>query len=245
MHSLNRRRFLESSCLATGAWLLGARRLSAAVRPGVETVVAPMLTGEELSGQPDIWAFEVRYKPMRMLQVELTNPRTKRTRKEHVWYLAYRAVVRPSSHVPENSDPQTQPVFVPEITFVTEDEGKMQIYPDQVLPEAQAAINRRERHNYKNSVEIVGPLPKVSPDNAKALTSLDGVAMWTGIDPDTDFFSVYLTGFSNGYKTEKGPNGKDIVLRRTLQQKFWRPSDRFDQDESEIRFKEDPNWMYR
>jgi hypothetical protein len=246
MQSFNRRRFLESSCLAAGAWMLGPRSSWGAIAPGVETIAAPLISGEESSAQPDIWALEVRYKPMRMIHVELTDPKTGKTAKELVWYLAYRAVARKSSRLPEIPEGQElRPIFVPEFTFVTEDNGKQQVYHDRVLPQAQAAINRRERYKYKNSVEIVGPLPPVTPDGAKSIVSLDGVAMWTGIDPTTDFDTVYMTGFSNGYKRVPGPDGKQIALRRTLMQKYWRPSDRFDQSEDEIRLKDDPAWIYR
>ncbi|MSR57169.1 MAG: hypothetical protein EXS05_05810 [Planctomycetaceae bacterium] len=245
MPSFNRRQFLETSSLAAGAWMLGSGRLSAAILPGVETVAAPVITGEESTAQPDIWALEVRYKPVRMIQATLTDPKTGKTGKQLVWYLAYRAVARASSRVPAGVPAADRPIFVPEFTFVSEDAGKNEPQVDRVLPAAQKAINKRERHEYKNTVEIVGPLPEVTPDRSKQLQSLDGVATWTDIDANTDFFSIYLTGFSNGYKVEKGPDGQDIVLRRTLMQKFWRPSDRFDQNEAEIRLKDEPKWLYR
>lgn len=246
MSSVNRREFLESSLVAAGAVLLGGNSSWADIAPGVETIAAPLLTGEERDAQGDIWALEVRYKPVRMIRVDVPNTKTGKTSKELVWYLAYRTLVRPTSRVPDTTDnPEDRPIFVPEFTFVTEDEGKVQSYPDRVIPAAQAAIVKRERHAYKNSVQIVAPLPQVTPDGAKKLLTLDGVAMWTGIDPDTDFFTVYFTGFSNGYKVDKGPNDEEIVLRRTLMQKFWRPSDRFDQNEEEIRLKDDPKWLYR
>lgn len=246
MTSFNRRQFLEASSLAAGAFLLGGRgAASAPILPGVETVVAPMIAGEESSAQPDLWALEVRFKPVRMIQTTITNPRSGATGRELVWYLAYRAVVRPSSRVPEGLPAADRPLFVPEFTFVTEDEGKNETLVDRVLPQAQDAIIKRERHDYKNTVQVVGPLPEVTPDRAKQIHSLDGVATWTGIDSGTDFFAIYFTGFSNGYKVQTGPNGEEIVLRRTLVQKFWRPSDRFDQNESEIRLKDEAKWVYR
>jgi hypothetical protein len=181
-----------------------------------------------------------------MIYVPVTDPKTGKSRKELVWYIAYRALVRAGSRVPESAEEaQDRPIFVPEFTFVTDDDGKVQTYADRILPEAQKAINKRERYQYKNSVDVVGPLPQITPDSSKQLKSLDGVATWTGIDPDTDFFTVYMTGFSNGYKVSQGPDGQEIVLRRTLMQKFWRPSDRFDQSEDEIRLKGEPSWVYR
>jgi hypothetical protein len=246
MQSITRRDFLETSCLAAGALIVGSRSLSAAVVPGVETVVPPRITGEEISGQPDIWALEIRFKPVRMNYCELTDPASGKSAKQLVWYLAYRVVVREGSRMAEATAAlRERPIFVPEFTFATDDDGKQKVYQDRILPEAQRAINRRERHQYKNTVEIVGPLPDATPEGAKVLKTLDGVATWTGIDPNTDYFAVYLTGFSNGYKTGKGPDGQEIILRRTLVQKFWRPSDRFDQTEDEIRLKDEPVWIYR
>jgi hypothetical protein len=237
MQPLNRRQFLETSLLAGGALLLPAGSAFSAVMPGVETVVAPSITGDERSGQPDIWALEVRYKPLRMVHVG------KGSEQELVWYLAYRIVVRPNSGVPEGDT--GRPVFVPEMTLTTEDTKQPKVYPDQILPAAQAAIVKRERHKYQHAVEIVAPLPPVTPTAEKSLKTLDGLAMWKGIDPNTDFFMVSMSGFSNGYKVTKGDDDTETITRRTLVQRFWRPSDRFDQYEAEVRLKDDPAWIYR
>src|SRR5690606_1180878 len=144
-----------------------------------ESVASPIITGEEVSAQPDLWALEVRYKPIRMLSVEMPDPKTGKSSSQLVWYLAYRVVVRESSRVAEGT--KDRPVFVPELPLVGEDQGHLRLYPDQVFPVAQAAINKRERHKYKNSVEIVGPLPAAASDNAKTFQSLDGVATWVGV----------------------------------------------------------------
>src|SRR6266480_792088 len=102
MQHLNRRQFLENSLIAAGAWAALPRIGSAAILPGIETVVAPLITGEERNAQPDIWALEVNFKPIRMILVELPDAKTGKTSKELVWYLAYRAVVRSSSGVPDS-----------------------------------------------------------------------------------------------------------------------------------------------
>jgi hypothetical protein len=245
MQNYSRRQFLENSLFAATGLLALPSLGSAAILPGIETVVAPLVAGEEKNAQPDIWALEVNYKPVRMIQVELTDSKTGKTNKELVWYLAYRAVVRSTSGVSEAGDPEDRPIFVPEFTFVADSKKGPQPYHDRVLPVAQAAINKRERHKYKNSVEIVGPIPKITPDRSKTLSSLDGVATWTGIDPDVVFFTIYFSGFSNGYKVAAGPDGEEIVTRRTLMQNFWRPGDRFEQNEEEIRLKDEPQWIYR
>ncbi len=245
MQRLNRRQFLDRSLLAAGALVALPRTGFSDIAPGVETVAAPLITGAERNEQPDIWALEVNFKPVRMIQADVTDPKSGKTARQLVWYLAYRAVVRASSGIPDSGRPEDRPIFVPDFLFVVESRRGIEKYEDRILPAAQAAINRRERMNYKNPVEIVGPLPKITPDRSRQLKSLDGVATWTGIDPDVVFFTIYMSGFSNGYKVEAGPNGEEVVLRRTLAQKFWRPGDRFDQHEEEIRVKDDPFWIYR
>ena len=157
-------------------------------------------------------------------------------------YRAYRRPIIGAEAADLSADGAT---FVPELTLVTGDNGKQKTYIDRVMPIAQAAINRRERLKYKNSVEIVGPLPPTAALNSKSAKSLDGVAMWRGIDSHTDFFRVYMGGFSNGYRISDDPEGKKVVLRKTLVQQFWRPSDNFEQVEEEIRMVEQPKWIYR
>jgi hypothetical protein len=163
-----------------------------------------------------------------------------------VWYLAYRVVIRPSSALSDATvNTPDRPVFVPEVSLTVDDEGREQSYPDQVLPEVLPAILRREKHDYKTSVDVVGPLPAISPEDSRRIVSLDGVATWTGINPDTNYFSVVMSGFSNGYRIVKDDEGGERVERRMLRQRFWRPSDRYDQSEKEIRFKGEPEWFYQ
>ena len=245
MQPLNRRQFLDRSLLAAGALLACPRTGFSDIAPGVETVAAPMITGAERNGQPDIWAMEVNFKPVRMIQADVTDPKTGKSSRELVWYLAYRALIRAASGIADSGKPEDRPIFVPDFLFVVESRRGIEKYEDRIIPSAQSVINKRERMNYKNSVEVVGPLPKITPDRSRVFKSIDGVAMWTGIDPDVVFFTIYMAGFSNGYKVEPGPNGEEVVLRRTLAQKFWRPGDRFDQHEDEIRLKDDPFWIYR
>src|SRR5437667_11479483 len=88
MQHLNRRQFLDRSLLAAGALLALPQTGFSEIAPGVETVAAPLITGVERVDQPDIWAMEVNFKPVRMIQAEVTDPKTGKTAKELVWYLA-------------------------------------------------------------------------------------------------------------------------------------------------------------
>ena len=51
--------------------------------------------GAEDGHMSDIWVFEVRYKPLRMIRVNVTDPKTGEKSRELIWYLVYRAVLRP------------------------------------------------------------------------------------------------------------------------------------------------------
>ncbi len=246
MRTLNRRQFLSTSMTAIGGAVLLPGLASADVLPNLEHFAAPLISGEEQTAQKDIWALEVRYKPVRMIFAPVTDAKTGVVKKQLVWYFAYRVVVRPSSRLPDASlNTPERPLFVPELTLIVEDESRRRSYPDRVFPEAIPLINRREKHQYKSSVDVVAPLPPITPDKSRKFTTLDGVATWTGIDPDTNYFAIEMAGFSNGYKVAIDNDNQETVTRRVVRQRFWRPSDRFNQDETEIRFKDEPEWFYQ
>jgi hypothetical protein len=186
-----------------------------------------------------------------MITVNLPDAKSGKSSDRLIWYLAYRVVNRVIPGLPPQSwDAGSAPMFVPQFTLVTQDEGPQKSYLDRVMPVAHAAILKRERHAYKNSVEIVGPVPPVTPLEAKPGTekSLDGVATWRGVDPHTDRFKIYVTGLSNGYRKEIGQDGAAVTLRKTLVLDFWRPSDALDQNEREVRpnpKNDQPQWIYK
>lgn len=254
MNSLSRRQFLAatsatlSAATVSTAWL-ARPAFAGPFAPGVETIAAPSISGDERTRQPDIWALEVHFKPVRMEYVDLPVPGQEgKTQRTLVWYLCYRAINRPiAGEAPTDMPADQRPLFIPELTLVTEDGESQKTYLDRVIPAAQAAILKRERHPYKNGVEIVGPIPEPTPAGSKVEKSVDGIALWRGVDPKTQFFKVFFSGFSNGYQVAENPDasGKPVVLRKTLMQSFWRPADEFDQNEAEIRLQDGPKWIYR
>jgi len=252
MIQMDRRQFVQFSIATAGAWLFDARSgFTAPWTPGVEQRASASITGEERALQQDIWALELNYKPLRMISVDLPDAKTGKSSERLIWYLAYRVVNRVIPGLPPQKwEPRSEPLFVPQFTLVTQDEGPQKSYFDRVMPVAHAAILKRERHAYKNAVEIVGSVPSVTPLEAKPGTekSLDGVAMWRGVDPTTDRFKIFITGLSNGYRKEVGQDGNPVTLRKTLVLDFWRPSDAFDQNEREVRpnpKNEQPQWIYK
>ncbi|MBW3542758.1 MAG: hypothetical protein KY476_21055 [Planctomycetes bacterium] len=253
------RRLLHPLALAAAILLLplaAAAQEPEAPTEGFVQRVASDATGQEITAQSNLWVLEVDLKPLRMIWVDVTDPETGQKKRELVWYLVYKAVNRPLARRQDTSDsapaneedvPPGKPLFVPDLTLVTDDNDSQQVYPDVVLPEAQAAINRRERRRFLNSVEAIGEIPDPVPADARPTPEqvIYGVATWKDVDPETDYFTVYMSGFSNGIRVMNGPDGKPLVLRKTIMQDFWRPGDRFDQTEDEVRFQGEPRWDYR
>jgi hypothetical protein len=215
-------------------------------------------TGQEMTEQSNLWVMEVRLKPMRMVTANITDPKTGEQKRTLVWYVVYQAVNRPLTGptnvrdtVPVNEfdPPPGPPQFVPAFTLVTNDNGNVRVYEDEVLPEAIAAIEKRERRPYPNGVRVVGDVPEAIPydaENEPREQIIEGIATFRGIDPETDYFTLLGTGFSNGYKMGDRPGGGEpLVWRKTLVQKYWRPGDRFEQNEGEFRFRGEPTWTFR
>jgi hypothetical protein len=219
---------------------------------GGETRFAAIATGEERTAQADLWVLDVYYKPMRVISVELTDPKTGEKKLEFVWYIVYRAFnhkfeQKGDENSPVNeTDPNVAPQqFIPEFTLVCTDNDRHLEYSDQVIPEALAAINKRERGKYKNSVSIVGPIPEATVPGSPDDVAIEGVAMWRGIDLDADRYTVFMTGFSNAIRKTEGPDGNPVIQTKTIMQKYWRRGDRFELREPEISLDGDTQWIYR
>ncbi|WP_339728066.1 hypothetical protein [uncultured Gimesia sp.] len=210
-------------------------------------------TGEERAAQKSLWVLDATFKPMRMARMDLTNLKTGKKEKTLVWYIVYKCVLRPierpsdkDEFTPENAEvpPPGPALFVPEVTLITNDNGQQKSYPNQILPEAEAIINKRERRQFKNAVDIIGELPPLTPADSKGEQAIYGVCTWTGVDSSTDYFTLLFSGLSNGYKIVDGPDGKKLTRRKVLVQQYWRPGDEFGQQEREFRPKGRPYWAY-
>lgn len=255
-----RPRWMTTSALGLAMVFATSAGSAAAQDGGFATKVRASATGEELSRQPGLWVCEVAFKPMRYIRVEVTDPKTGKKSRELVWYICYKAINRPlgqkkateTDPVNDYDVPPSKPLFVPEFTLVTDDGGVQKTYHDVVLPEAQEAIlKQREQRKangarYRNSVEVVSPIPDQTDAETAPGQTIWGMAMFRGVDPEADRFRVFMTGFSNGYKLTKVPGTDEpLVLRRTIRQEYWRPGDGIDQNEFEFRLKGDPVWEYR
>ena len=225
-------------------------------------------TGEERNRQRDLRVMEVQFKPMRMAWVELTDPETGRKERQEVWYLVYRAITRPTPARADETD--TRPInevdpdpkavyFMPEMVLTTYDDPSNPIplahHLDQVHPEALGRIRTIEQRPayafQKRSIEhglgVVQPFPAPTPEGT-APDEVDwvyGVATWTDIDPETDYFQVTMRGFSNAFELRDGPNGEPQRWRKVIVQKFARRGDRFDPNQREFEFDGGPQWTYQ
>ncbi len=202
-----------------------------------------------------VWALEFGFKPMRMMDVAVRGS-DGQTRTQRVWYLVY-YVKNQGRHLnptPER-DEQGHELYTPKPvnhsvrffpSFQLQCHDVDQAYLDEVIPSAIELIRKREDPNRKfydsvniSSVQI--PVSTEFEDN-----SVWGIATWTGVDPRSDFFSVFVQGLTNAYRWQdaaEGAAGADAAplagrrfSHKTLQLNFWRPGDAEDPSEEEIRY---------
>jgi len=211
----------------------------------------------------DIWYLEFKFKPIRMIYVDLPQPSGKMERKL-IWYMLY-SVTNPGKamHPVQQADTSytmeyvDKPVrFVPEFLLECSEFPDRKpfplAYPDRVIPLAVGPIRMREDPNRPiyNSVEMTREIAVGE--------TVWGVATWEDIDPQMDRFSVYVAGLTNAYRWADEPGayktgdklGKGRRLaRKTLKLNFWRPGDEYYMHEEEIRFgipgQVDYEWVYR
>jgi hypothetical protein len=201
----------------------------------------------EIKSQPtaldkqNVWSLDFRFKDPRIIKATIPGRGTR-----ICWYLWYQVINR-------TKDPHT---FIPDFELVTLD------YPgafrDEVLPSVQEEIRRVEDvsgyQDIKNSVTIASkPIPPSKAEDAypRAIT---GVAIWDGGQAlgsgktlaDTNRFSIFVSGLSNGWvqvdNPTGDPNAPPLVRRKTLQINFKRVGDR---DTGQIQFAPPWEWMYR
>lgn len=185
--------------------------------------------------KPDskVWVLDFKFRGPRLITVNVPG----RGRKV-CWYLWYQVINK-------TREPHT---FIPDFELVTHDSDT--VHRDQVLPSVQDAISQVEDptgyYKVKNSVTISAePIPPSRPNaEPRAVT---GVAIWDDVDADSNNYSIFVAGLSNGWAVTDDPEKpgvKSIVRRKTLQLNFKRLGDRFLQRSEEIRY-ESAAWIYR
>ena len=195
---------------------------------GLEKVQRDNIRGTIFREDPEkVWTLSFGYNWPRMVRVKEPGKPTKL-----YWYMTYVIV----------NDTSKEHLFVPDFTLVTDTD---KVYRDVVAPAAErlARIRSDATVKYENSVTIAGPLPPAKPDGRDY--SKHGIAIFDSVDLKTDFFSIFVTGLSNGYQEVTDPKTKKTVIRRkTVRLKFAMPGDEFYPDEDEI-FSQGWEWVYR
>ncbi len=181
-----------------------------------------------------IWVLDFKFKDPRLIKVNVPGRGQK-----ICWYLWYQVINN-------TAQPHT---FIPDFELVTSDRNT--VHHDQILPKVQDAIRQIEDPTdylkIKNSVTIAAdPIPPSKKDaEPRAVT---GVAIWDDVDPDANYYSIFVSGLSNGWAVTddpEKPGEKSVIRRKTLQLNFRRLGDRYYQKSEEIRFVQPPQWIYR
>ena len=219
---------------------------------------------KNVSFRRTVWYLDFQFKDVRMCMLDLPRADGKLEPKL-VWYLVYtvtnpggafRAVEQPDgTFATERVDIPI--LFTPEFYLEAPEVGR--IYPDRLIPAAVARIILREDPNRRllNTAEIAREL--------QVGETVWGVVTWTDIDPEVDFFSIYVGGLTNAYEWDDPPGayqkgdppgtGRKFT-RKYLKINFWRPGDEYFMAyetpvrlEKEIRFgqpgRPEYEWVYR
>jgi hypothetical protein len=217
--------------------IFSAVQLAAAINPNERTVKpeANVQDSDDIrSPTSKVWVLDFKFKDPRLIKVNVPGRGQK-----VCWYLWYQVINR-------TSQPHT---FIPDFELVTTDRNT--VHHDQILPKVQDAVRQLEDPTdylkIKNSVTIAAePIPPSKKDaEPHAVT---GVAIWDDVDPDANYYTIFVSGLSNGWAVTDDPDKpgeKSIVRRKTLQLNFRRLGDRFYQKSEEIHFVQPPQWIYR
>jgi hypothetical protein len=187
-----------------------------------------------------VWVCDFKFKGPRLITVDIPG----RGRKV-CWYLWYQ--------VTNNTEEPHSCIL--DFELVTHD--KNTVHHDQILPTVEKAIRKLEdptedpaSPRVKNSVTMAAePIPpsklKGRPNTVPRPVS--GVAIWDDVDPESNSYSIFVSGLSNGWSMTDPvpPETKPVVRRKTLQLNFKRVGDKFFQKSEEIRFVPPAQWMYR
>lgn len=177
-----------------------------------------------------VYSLEFGFKPLRVVRIDGVD----------VWYLPYfvrniGAARSPKLTVGSELQIETVPeevTFVPTFVLRSHDLGEERV--DQVLPAAVRVIAAKER--------VPGRLhdsESISREPIPVSTEAEvwGVATWVGVDPRSDYISVYVQGLTNAYRLAPTEgDGRRKVLSKSLQLNFWRSGDAIRLSEQEITY---------
>jgi hypothetical protein len=221
-------------------------------RAAANTTFVERAKGREFVG--GVWCLEFAFKLPRMIDVDVPAADGRMLRKR-VWYLLYRVkntggrrmVVDAADPTKRGTEQFETPVrFLPHFVLeslepLEEAEGATayRAYLDRIVPAAVQAIRAREQ-----------PPGKLFDSASMSETDIPpgaerwGVAVWEGVDPRIDYFSIYVRGLTNAMRWRqipgstigpKDPPGIHVEhALESLRLDFWRQGD--DRDPSEVEF---------
>ena len=207
----------------------------------------------------DIWNLEFAFKPLRRIWVDMPQPTGKMQRK-HLYYMVYRVKNVGGDLAPKPIKDETYEhvtfgtervnkdglTFIPQFVL----SGKVLVdgkygtkeYLDRILPFATAAIADREGVAGKlyNTVEITRIRVPLSDERNDR--SVWGVVTWEDLDPQINYFSIFVQGLTNAYRFveadefDKGtaPGKGRKFTYKTLQLNFRRAGDALFEHEEEL-----------
>lgn len=194
----------------------------------------------------EIYCFEFSFKPLRQIYLDVPQPDGRMSRKL-IWYMVYRVRYRGGDLRPAADDVANAPVysrieqvhrdsrrFFPLMVLANQATGKE--YLDRILPAVKDRIAVREQITapLHNTVEITSiPIPHTSDPEAPGIW---GLVTWEDVDPEIDFFSVYVYGLTNAFKRVEGEDGSQTLQKKVLQLNFYRPGDTYRPTEDTVRF---------
>ncbi len=199
---------------------------------------------KEITLRREVYCLEFAFKPLRQLLIDVPRP-DGRLQKKIVHYMVYRVRYRGGDLRPA-ADNDDQPIyeriesvsypfkrFFPLFKLVNHDTGVTHL--DKVLPTVTDRIAQREKISARlhNSAEIAAV--KIDLSREPDAKGVWGVATWSDVEPDLDFFTVEIYGLSNAFEQD-GLEPDAPYRRKVLALHFFRPGDGVDQTEDLTRF---------
>ncbi|MEX0824895.1 MAG: hypothetical protein WD119_01950 [Pirellulaceae bacterium] len=194
----------------------------------------------------EVFCFEFAFKPLRQIYVDVPQPNGTMRRKL-IWYMVYRVRYRGGDLRPATDGDERNPVysriesvgyesrhFFP--MFALADQTTEKEYLDRIIPAVKSQIKTREKITAElyNSVEISSiPIPRTSDAAAPGVW---GLATWEDIDPNIDFFSVFVYRLTNAVRRVETEDGDEKYQQKVLQLNFYRPGDTVRETEDVTRF---------
>jgi len=149
------------------------------------------------SPYPKSWELKFEHGTPKRVVVQVPNTIVPRA----YWYMTYTVT----------NETDKEQLFLPAFELLTET-GKV-VRNDVNIPRAVFdTIKKREGIRYLTEAAQIGGELRLGPDQAR-----DGVAIWPEPAAEMGHFSVFISGLSGEVATVKGPDGKDLFLRKTLQ----------------------------